>query len=285
MTWHLVLCNPDKLVKAGIPQSHRLRKITHEEFGRLMPYLEIAKEEGQIIVNKPATTHILGRLAEDELEVRYDELLPDFIQRGESLSFLDEKDYALVFFPRLYGTYALYGYDEVDERKFRKLVDTAIIEPLDSKELIPIRILTIAKQLMSLDQRITQAKRLVDRPSEREGGFDGSNISTDDQDLEELLKDYEKERAELLRDPVLSETNVSEVITKYEESKSGAIKGRRRAQLTLQIEKDVEERWAERYRLEDSITSSDSKLDKYEEALESLVALHTELARRRLYCK
>ena len=275
------MCNPDRLVKSGIPQSHRLRKITHKEFGKLMPYLEIAKEEGQIIVNKPVTTTILGRLGEDELEVRYDELLPDFIQRGEALSFLGETDYALVFFPRLEGTYALYGYDRADERKFRKMVETAIIEPVDATELIPIRVLTIAKQLASLDQRITRAKRLMTRPSEREDGLQGPNITTDDKDLDELLKDYDQERAALLRDPALTETNVNELIEKLERSKIVASKGKRKAQLTLQIEKDVDERWAERYRLEDAVTSYDAKLDRYEEELESLSGLMIELFERR----
>jgi hypothetical protein len=272
------LADGNQLANTGLPATHRWRAITHEEFGSLAKYLEEYKESGRIQARFSHHQVILSRLTNGEVEVdEFEGAEDNFMDIEKIHSILSAQDFALVFFPRSEGMYLQIKYARAEESEFRQMVDTAIIEPIDSDLIIPIRLVTIGRQVSSLDKRIEQAKRLQERPSKRDNGTSGRNLSIDEKHLAGLVREYNQEKSRLLKDPVITTTNMEVAIKKYEEASHIALQKRRRIELTLQIEREVEERYEERYRLEDSIETLDKQLDAYDERLEALEVLRLEI--------
>jgi hypothetical protein len=268
MAWHLATLPLDEI--KHLPETHRFRKISHEEFGTLIEQLEVNQKEAVIKITDAAIASIIVRLARGDVQVSFDESAPEFVQRGNSWGFVAEADYVLVFFLRIKGMYAYYDITSAEDHEFRDMVDTGIIEPKDSTALVPIRSVIIAKRALSLAKRIEQVKRLVNRPSERKHGLEKRNLSSDEKQLLELMDRFVQERTLLLKDPLVSRANLEEVVTKYSAILDKTLQKRRQLELALQVESQDEENYDEIGRLEDNIELLDRKLDEYGEKLKAL---------------
>jgi hypothetical protein len=270
MVWHLARMDFDGI--KDLPPTHRLRRTSHEEFGALIEHLEVNQKDGMLKMRDPSETSILARLAQGDVDIRYDESAPDFILRGKSWEYLGLKDYALVFFQKVRGRYVHYDLVRAEEQEFRGMVDTGIIEPVNSQELVPIRTVVIARQVLSLNKRIKQVKRLIERPSERDNGLDKHNLSWDEKHLVELLKTFSDKREQLLKDPLTGKDRVEAVAKQYQQIHEITLAKRRMLELELQVEQGDEER-QEQYRIEDNIELLDRRLDIFGEKLKALEVL------------
>lgn len=265
-----MFANPEKL-QAAIPQTHRLRTLSHEECGILLSFLEVHQKDGLVPVRNHIHSVVLSRLGKN-ITVDLDEDGPDVLYALSSLSLLKKDDHIIVIYPKVSGMYIYIAYSRADEQKFKGMVDTYVVEPLNSQITQRVKILCIAKEVGSINKRITEVKRIQASYAERTRGS-GSWLE-DERHFAQLLDGYESRKAQLLNDPIVTnDENIKNLISRYQNNRKEDMSERRKIALTLEVEEKVSDRWEERDRLEDNIELLEQRIEENDDRLECLEEL------------
>jgi hypothetical protein len=269
-----MFANPEKL-QAAIPQTHRLRTLSHEECGILLSFLEVNQKDGMVPLRSNIYSTVLLRLGK-ELSVGLDEDGPDILYKLSSLPYLEKNDHVLVVYAKVTGAYIYIAYSRADERKFKGMVDTYIIEPLDSQVTKRVKMLCIAQEVSSINKRMAETKRIQASYAERTRG--SSSWLEDEEHFARLFDEYEAKKARLLNDPlVVNSENVKSLISRYQSKRNEDLSERRKIALTLEVEEKVSDRWDEQARLEDNIELLEQRIEENDHRLECLEELLEEL--------
>ncbi|GEM_PF-4621913 len=269
-----MFANPEKL-QAAIPQTHRLRTLSHEECGILLSFLEVNQKDGIVPVRNHAYSIVLSRLGK-KLPVGHDEDGPDILYALSSLPLLEKGDHVLVIYPKVSGMYVYIAYSRADEQKFKGMVDTYIVEPLDSQVTRRVKMLSIAREVSSINKRITEVKRIQASYAERTRG--SSSWMEDEDHFSRMLDEYESKKVQLLNDPLVAkDENIKNLISRYQDIGNEDRSERRKLALTLEVEEKVSDRWEERARLEDNIDLLERRIEENDDRLECLEELLQEV--------
>ena len=261
MTWHLLIGNPGR---HKIPRTHCYRLITHEEFRNIARFLEIYRLKGRIIVGDCLNSKIMSRIT--GMDTHFD-VLSGLYKHDSLPKHLESDDHVLVFRPKVFGHYIYIAYEQADERKFKEMVETGVIEPVNAKDRQPARLASLAQALSSANKRMRQAQKLLE----------SSGTGSGREELANLLREYESERQRILSDELLSEVSSIEVLlARYQEEREEAEANMRETYTRLQIEYSVNDRIDEQKRLKENAEILEKSLKTYEEIISDLQALVSE---------
>lgn len=260
--WHLFIGD---IARCPVPSSHRYREITHAEFRRYCKHLEVFRKNGKLIVSDSLGAVILGRLTELETE-RSSNSPYDFWVPPKTI---ESRDHVLVLSPKLYGMYIQISYQQASDAKFRDIVRTGIIEPLDSEVTRSVKVQDLASQCGSVSKRIDETRRLLETatPDDREA-------------LYSLLQEFEDEKRQILADDSIDHSLVCQLISKNRETLEEAKKSIRELQLRLQVECNAGPDLFEERRLQAILHASIKEAEMRRETLDNLQTLLSELSER-----
>ena len=260
MTWHFLIGNPGR---HKIPRTHCYRQITHEEFRSTARFLEIYRLKGRIIVGDCLHSKIMSRITGMDTHT----LFCGLYKHDNLPKHLESDDHVLVLRPKVFGHYIYIAYEQADERKFKEMVETGVIEPVNAKDRQPARLASLAQALSSANKRMRQAQKLLE----------SSGSDSGKEELANLLREYESERQRILSDELLSEvSSIEELLARYQEEREEAEAKLRETYTRLQIEYSVNDGIDEQKRLKENAEILEKSLKTYDETISDLQSLVSE---------
>jgi hypothetical protein len=254
-----------------LPSTHRYRSISHNEFRYLSRNLEEYQETGTIRVCDALHAQILSRLTGFKVRRMGDG--PSDYGNGILPEPLGASDFVLLFQPLSSDMYISIAYARADKFRFEEMVETGVIEPRDSRAKEPVRVRSIADDIVALNLRIAEAEKLITTES-----TSGPTISDRNEYLKKLLENYKEQKQKKLQDEAVSNIDkVVEIVQIYMTRKSAAEREKNELALKLEIERSVDYNSDEQKLLSENYKILEHKIRTCDEAIASLKALLAEL--------